>query len=238
MITFGQLGRYGRIGNCLFQISSAIGHAERVGTSYQFPLWPSAHYFSLGNCFSNNLLKLPIYQEPEFSYRPLPHQINLNLHGYFQSEKYFSHCSDKIRQLLAPSQPVEPIHAISLHVRRTDYLTLEGCFAQLGMDYYQAALEQLPDLPVLVFSDDLPWCRQHFIGDRFSFSEGHTPEVDLHRMSFCTHHVIANSSFSWWGAWLNPNLAKRVIAPSQWFGPKLVPTHDTKDLIPESWIKI
>ena len=106
------------------------------------------------------------------------------------------------------------------------------------MEYYQRGLEMLPDLDVIVFSDDAEWCKQQeiFSSDRFSISEGNSTDADLCLMSMCQYHVIANSSFSWWGAWLSTNKDKTVIAPAQWFGKTgYTKDHDTKDLIPNDW---
>ena len=88
----------------------------------------------------------------------------------------------------------------------------------------------------IIFSDDIKWCKNNFIGDKFTFIEGEKDYIDLWLMSLCNHNIIANSSFSWWGAWLNQNPNKKVIAPINWFGPekKLNP----KDIYCKNWIKI
>ena len=97
----------------------------------------------------------------------------------------------------------------------------------------------------LVFSDtvkDVEWCKQNIKADYIEFSDGsdingHNDIIDFTLMSKCDHNIIANSSFSWWAAWLNNNKEKTVIAPKQWFGKAYV-NHNTSDLIPETWIKI
>ena len=88
----------------------------------------------------------------------------------------------------------------------------------------------------LIFSDDIVWCKNNFVGDKFIFIEGEEDYIDLWLMSLCNHNIIANSSFSWWGAWLNKNNNKTVIAPKNWFGPnkKLDPT----DLYCKDWLVI
>ena len=93
-------------------------------------------------------------------------------------------------------------------------------------------------LKFLIFSDDILWCKKHFIGNQYEFSEGNSPSIDLAIMARCSNNIIANSSFSWWGAYLNMQRGCKVIAPATWFGSKLSPTHNTCDLLPPKWIKI
>jgi hypothetical protein len=102
------------------------------------------------------------------------------------------------------------------------------------MDYYRTAISSFnPDAKFLVFSDDLQWCKTNFLGDKFHFPDTQSDLVDLKIMTMCNHHIIANSSFSWWGAWLNPKQEKRVVAPSNWFGPEL--RLDPSDVYCQDW---
>jgi hypothetical protein len=139
-----------------------------------------------------------------------------------------------------------------LHVRKTDYLEKGDPHTSLGKDYYAAAIakvrEKCKDAKFFVFSDDPGWCRKEFPdfqvvdhnkpGGRYFGSDMPGKEhEDIWLMSLCRHGVIANSSFSWWGAWLGDEQEDRVVvAPRQWFGPKLAHL-DTKDLVPERWTK-
>ena len=121
---------------------------------------------------------------------------------------------------------------ISIHIRRGDYLT-ESNFCNLPFDYYINSLELLPNLPVLIFSDDIPWCESVFLNSRFKFIKSNDTQIDLCLMSMCDYHIIANSSFSWWGAWLAKS--KKTIAPSAWFQNEY--SHwNTKDLYLPDWI--
>ena len=184
---------------------------------------------------------------------------HVNLQGYFQTEKYFKQIEDEIRkdftfkdEILGPcKEMVEGVdNPIALHVRRTDYVRNQANHNVLSLDYYRAALEQFdPDgyvdlsfnRNVIVFSDEPAWCHEQdlFNDDRFIISENDDNRVDLCLMSLCNDFIIANSSFSWWGAWLSTNKNKKVIAPAQWFGKTgYTKDHDTKDLIPDDWIKI
>lgn len=105
---------------------------------------------------------------------------------------------------------------VALHVRRSDYLN--GVFINVTRDYYDAAFEQFDDASVtyLVFSDDLPWCRENFADkSNLLYSDDAPPIVDMAAMSLCDHNIIANSSFSFWGAFLNRNPDRRVICPAK-----------------------
>ena len=126
-------------------------------------------------------------------------------------------------------------NAISLHVRRTDYIPNKANHFNLGLDYYEKALSKFDkDRTVVVFSDDPKWCQEQefFAGDRFLISESDDNAIDLCLMTFCNSHIIANSSFSWWGAWLAGS--KEVIAPKTWFGPNNA-HKSIEDLIPKRW---
>ncbi len=134
-------------------------------------------------------------------------------------------------------------------MRRGDYVG-DRCFADLTAgDYYERAFARFPPETVfLVFSDDIGWCRGRFQGRNVIFLEGQSPIVDLIMMAMCASHIIANSTFSWWGAWLNPRPDKTVIAPGTWFNGSLANPaisyvaglwprgyFDTRDLIPAEW---
>ena len=171
----------------------------------------------------------------------------VSIQGFFQSEKYFKNIEDEIRsdfefkdEIIKPCKEMisqSDVSPIALHIRRTDYIKNPNHTA-LGLDYYQKALEQFDDEPVLIFSDDPEWCNQQelFSSDRFLIAEGNSNYVDLCLMTLCSGHIIANSSFSWWGAWLATN--NKVVSPSGWFAESDNEHIDTKDLIPETWTVI
>ena len=153
---------------------------------------------------------------------------NVDLVGYFQTEKYFKHIEDKIREDFTFSKEITEMckelynevvdgESISLHIRRGDY-TVNPNHPTQTVEYYDKALSNFDSkIPVFVFSDDPSWCHQQelFSDDRFLISDGNATEFDLCLMSLCTYHIIANSSFSWWGAWLAKS--KKIIAPKNWF---------------------
>ena len=161
---------------------------------------------------------------------------NVDLFGYYQTPKYFDHIEDEIKREFAFGNKV--IHpakklfselelgseVISLHVRRGDYLYNPNHPVQ-SLEYYKEAINMLSpssDIPVIVFSDDWMWCNEQelFEDDRFLISSNNEPDFDLCLMSMCDYHVIANSSFSWWGAWLADS--QKIIAPKNWFGAECV----------------
>ena len=256
--------RFGRLGNQLFQIAATIGVAYRNRCAYVFPSWKYSDYFQKNLAQSTWPVSLTQnYYEESFTYQTVNISGSTNLAGYFQSEKYFSHCEDEIRKVftLHPQITQKIISRFgtllrsktcSMHVRRTDYLENSNFLDLTSTSYYEEAFRKFAgDTTFIVFSDDIAWCKRRFQDKRFIFIEGMNEIYDLFVMSHCQSHIIANSSFSWWGAWLNANPDKIVIAPARWFagefanraisfcpGPPHTGFHDTKDLLPESWLRI
>lgn len=240
MISFkgmGDISRFGRLGNQLFQIAATVALAVRNNDDYVFPPWTYEPNFSLINCFSSKINNTDRYVETSFTYSPIPYRPNMDLEGFFQSEKYFEDQQGLIRSLFNPKLNfgIKYDYA-AIHVRHGDYINLKREYNQLTMPYYNQAMKMINAKNYIIFSDDINWCKANFKGNNIVFSEGKSPAEDLALMMACEHQIIANSSFSWWGAWLNKNPSKIVIAPQNWFGPNL--PHNTKDLLPESWIKI
>ncbi|GAB4039794.1 alpha-1,2-fucosyltransferase [Spirosoma jeollabukense] len=183
----------------------------------------------------------------------------ITLDGFWQSEAYFRENADTIRRELmltgAPSPEFEAYQQqirdasmpVSVHVRRGDYVNhpeFSQTFGFVGLDYYKQAIRQVTSLlespQFYVFSDDQAWVRQNLpLPDNTVFVQNTGPDsdvADLVLMSRCRHHIIANSSFSWWGAWLNPNPDKAVITPKHWYKNK--PDWNTKDLLPSTWLAL
>ena len=189
----------------------------------------------------------PVLQEKTFAFdeelfNTCPDWVDIR--GFFQTEKYFKHIRDEIKkdftfrdEIINPcKEMVSGIDdPISLHIRRTDYIT-DSNHSTIELDYYESALSNFDsDATILVFSDDPDWCNQQelFSDDRFMIAEGNSGYVDMCLMTLCSGHIIANSSFSWWGAWLSNS--KQVIAPSQWFTGSNNDSKDTKDIYCEGW---
>jgi len=196
--------------------------------------------------------------EPHYHHWPMLNEIkgNAYLLGYWQSEKYFADYSEEIRQAFTfklslsmenskIADQILNVNAISLHVRRGDYVSdsKNSFIGVCSLDYYQNAIsyiKSIVDSPVFyIFSDDINWVKAHIVLDSpavfVSHNQGAESYNDMRLMSMCKHHIIANSSFSWWGAWLNAHPEKIVIAPKKWFASD---QFDTSDLLPSSWIRI
>ena len=208
---------------------------------------------------AGNGLAVTPYREPHFRFDPKLAQqpLPLLMDGYWQSERYFKDAAEYIRTELTPTAPLEPdnaatfaaivkVEAVSVHIRRGDYVANAQTNAYHGtcsLDYYSQAIEfvrsrvERPHL--FVFSDDPDWTRANLVADLpttyVSANLSDRGYRDMQLMSCCRHHIIANSSFSWWGAWLNPEPAKIVVAPARWFAK---PGTDTSDLVPKEWNRI
>ena len=185
-----------------------------------------------------------------FRYTPITPEDGIEYVGYFQSEKNFPN-RELIETLFEPSREIREYlimnygalilkyKTCSIHVRRDDYLTSQGQHPVCDIEYYHKAIETLKPFNVerfLVFSDDLPWCKENFTGERFVFID-EKDYISLILMARCDHSVIANSSFSWWGAWLGETLDTVVIAPRHWFGDDKPKDFDA-DIKPQRWIQL
>ena len=261
MIGFNYLGKLGQLGNQMFQYASILGVAEGIGTSCCIPKHNDVVVDGLGNrlrvelfdAFKINpehvgFIPAQDLQEKTYEYDDsflkLNPDIDTNLVGFFQTEKYFKHVKDKVRkeftfQDYIVNECAEILdvfeNPIALHIRRGDYLINSMNHHNLTLDYYKEALTYFPkDRQVVIFSDDTEWCMEQllFVDDRFIISEGNGSYHDLYLMTQCSDFIISNSTYSWWGAWLADR--GTVIAPSVWFGPNN--SHKSlKDLYPSHW---
>lgn len=234
-----------------FCIPLEIAAKEEIG---RFICFPSLYRHS-PKFFS--IISKHIYREPYFHYNE--HFFNLKkpiyLDGYWQSYKYFDsiekvlreeltikdvfikHFSEKINEL-------RNINSIAIHIRRGDYTIkrIADFHGVLPVKYYNEAIqimtEKINNPKFYFFSDDINWVKENIqISHPHEFVTSYTKSAieDFYLMSQCKHNIIANSSFSWWAAWLNPNPSKIVIAPKKWFNKS---PHNTTDLIPNEWIKL
>jgi hypothetical protein len=267
MIGFNALGRMGRLGNQMFQYAALKGIARNIGADITIPYYTDAVNDGIGNMLRTELFdsfdlnvnvglldsgqattlhERHFHYDEEFFYRC---PDNVSLQGYFQTEKYFRNIKSEIRddftfkeEILTPCKELvsQLDNPLALHVRRTDYISNSANHPPCPLSYYEKALKHFDDRQVIVFSDDPAWCKEQelFSNDRFMVSENDDNRVDLCLMSLCSDFIIANSTYSWWGAWLSTNKNKKVIAPVQWFGTGYTKDHDTSDLIPDGWTRI
>jgi hypothetical protein len=201
-----------------------------------------------------------VYREPHFHFDPafLDLACPVTLLGYFQSERYFCDIADDVRAMFTLKEPLSPNtsrmldaiagkrEAVALHVRRGDYVTnptAADAHSLLDTEYYRAALQIMRDRlghepDVFLFSDEPEHAER-----MFSFVTNRTlvrgnadcPWIDMALMARCRHHIIANSSFSWWGAWLAKHPAQMVVAPRNWFRGNAAQSHSLKDFYPVGW---
>jgi len=255
LITFKKFGKYGRMGNQIFQIAALINFSKRESIDYFIPNWTTENGEDLTKIFKgpfsidpnlNNILTKN-YHENSLDYSKIPRLgDHMNIQGYFQNELYFIESAKEIRDIFSPIPELEKEilqrnkglfeGCCSIHVRRGDYLKHSEVHLNLQMDYYKEAMQKSRSNKFLVFSDDINWCKENFKGESFMFSDRNTKNFeDLFLMTFCDSHIIANSTYSWWGAWLGRNPKKTIIAPKRWFGPKGPKQHN---VVPNEWITI
>lgn len=252
MIGFNELGNKGWLGNQMFQYASLLGIARKNG--YEFCIPPNDNtrvhdyglldIFEMGSCKETAYVNFDTVQVTSFNfdknfYENCPDNVNIN--GFFQTEKYFCEFRDEILKNFSFKKkyenPFKDEDYIALHIRRKDYIYYQNHHPVLDISYYERAISEISEkLPVAVFSDDITWCAQNIKSADY-FSVGADRDEDMYLMTQAKHNIIANSSFSWWGAWLNQNPDKIVIAPNNWFG-SAYSHYDTSDLRPDDWILI
>ena len=208
MVTFGQLGRYGRLGNQMFQVASTIGIATRNKQDYCFPEWVnwdakerfgSDEDVEVGKWFKplpEMVLCKYITKNPPWGYNvvKLDRDKNYDLSGHMQSEKYFNHCAETIKELFTLEG--EPTDAVAIHVRMGDYCHSNDYHPVCDYGYYQQAIDFIGrDRRLIVFSDEPDKAEQMF--PNMETDRSNTKEA-LRRMMWCEDFIIANSTFRWW----------------------------------------
>lgn len=250
--SFTMLGKYGRLGNQMFQVSAIFNLARTKNAEILLPnneLTTVRKYFNIP-CIdigeSNEDLIRHRWEEKKFSYDEnfydLPSSIDLL--GYFQSWKYIKDEKSTREIFRFSNETIEKSkkilnnkNAVSMHIRRTDYLKFPDTHPTLSLYYYEKALKKVLEhdnkAEPIIFTDDVSWCESNFKGYPII---SQTEDIDMCAMSMCKYHIIANSSFSWWAAWLGKSTEQIVIAPVNWFGPK--GPQDVQDLLPLNYVRI
>ena len=259
-LSFNNLGRYGHLGNQMFQYAALMGTSKLMGYRSVAPSSTRGIKSCLRDCFKLGAVFDAMeenvyaqYREPDFSYDVnMVSELmkvdggNIDIVGYFQSDKYWKHCEqDVMREFRfhdsnhmavnkwSAENKINPEEHVSVHVRRGDYLKLQQVHPVQKDGYYLQAMEFFPDDKFIVFSDDPNLAENsEFFGslDNAIFSDLNQYQ-DLNLMSRCKGHIIANSSFSWWGAALGGG---KTVAPKEWFGPMGYPNWE--DVYREDWI--
>ncbi len=244
----------GRLGNCIFNIGQVIGHCKRYNLQYWFPEYAWACINQVVPVKVPNTGEKPlnpsVYHEPMALksstesnpyYHEIPYMDNVEFNGYYQSFKYFDWCRQDILDALNFPYHLEK-SITSLHIRRGDCIPQPDTFPLAPKSYYHNAIEYMLERGYShfrVFSDDIPWCREEFIDERypgctFEFREDYTDVEDFIAMSCCEHNITARSTFSLMAGWFNLNPDKLVLVPDAsfwWFG-------QNKDLVPEYFNQI
>lgn len=245
-----------RFGNQLFFVAATIGTAIKNNTTYGFTSQMGHSGINYQSIFKKNLpivenIPTKKFYQDGFGY----HDIKIDdveLVGYFQSEKFFEHCRGLIREQFEIKDEIitnvlelypQISNSLSIHIRRGDYVGQPNHHPVVPTSYYQKILDNISNDydNIFVFSDDESWVKNVFIGEKYIFPSFNNNN-DMNSfvlMTLSKDNVIGNSTYSWWASWFNKNKDKKVYSPSykQWFGPSYS-NLDTKDLIPENWIQI
>lgn len=246
----------GRLGNQMFQCATAIAYALDNEQEWHIPtrsvdprIWPSyfAHH---ANKKFNHALPVVTIKEPGHNFHKLPEfstdwkDKNIVIEGYRQSYKYFDHRRDEILKIFNIPWQQLPDY-ISIHVRRGDYLQESDKHPPITLDYIRNAVLYFVTRGFknfIVCSDDIPWCHANIqplrvSGAEFSYSQNRREIEDIALLSCAAHQIISNSSFSWWGHYLNQNPGKICLAPNIWYGAGN--SHlSVVDIYPENAIKL
>jgi len=251
----------GHTGNNLFQIASAIALAKRHGVECGYVGDDEVKGFELIGVKKLNEKSKHLFEEKTFSFyeKFLKLKPHTHLHGYFQSPKYFSNALEEVKKAFSFKKYIyEELNGIdnfkyegligqenlvAIHIRRGDYLKHPDVYPKMTHEYYLSCINKIPNRnKILVFSDDIQWCKAQFEGPDYIFVTAPAYHSML-LMSNCDNVIMANSTFSWWGAYLGK--PKKVFRPQNWFGnqwpykeshPTLADC--TKDLFPPEWLTI
>jgi hypothetical protein len=249
----------GGIGNQMFQMACGLAQARRLSTTLQLDitlLGGKRKYildqWNLPNDVTVITGTTPTVFEDGMGYnRDINERVKDGdcLHGYWQSERYFENIQEDIRRIFTPAQrPTSRLipggNSVAVHVRRDDYLIQphREFHGLLPMSYYESAMnyirERVPEPTFFIFSEDVEWTCQNFTSPDTVIVPRSQEAHDIYLMSFCQHAIIANSSFSWWGAflgdWQTDRVSRIVIAPSRWFQDERT---DYSDIVPNRWLR-
>ncbi len=244
----------------MFQISKASAEGLKNNIQVIFrsnafiPMEGNQPTNYLSNIFRNikfDNIKTPTFRinEKTWSYYETNHTYTepTEFYGYFQSSKNFLQFEDEIRNLFLPTEEFKNKlkslypnifnpNSISIHVRRGDYLGISEVLPVLDKSYFDYCVKDFEDSDIFIFSNDKEWVKSNLNYNNSTVVEGLEDYEELWAISLCNHNIMSNSSFSWWGSYLNTNNDKKVFVPSVWFGPK--GENNYKDIYEDNWNKI
>tara|TARA_R110000764_G_scaffold20248_5_gene52121 strand:- start:2505 stop:3311 length:807 start_codon:yes stop_codon:yes gene_type:complete len=268
MITSTRIGRYGNTANAMFQFAAVIGMSKKTGIECAIPNHATYYEPNYG-CINTSMwdgfdisipelnLDISKFKEVEFPFEYANISIKdfTDMKGYFQTEKYFQYAKQEVKDQFKFKSSIkvdvddkiengyypDPNTCTSIHIRLGDYTIKRGYHPAMTQEYYQTASKLSGSKNYMIFSDDLDACRRMLgAGSNIHYAEEVNPFAALYHMSLCSNHIICNSTFGWWGAWLgemdNSSDDKKIIAPLNWFGD--LHEYDSKDIVPDRWIKI
>lgn len=239
----------GRAGNFFFCMMTAIAYAKKNNIQFSAPSTTNSQkhnpiYFPylINPKWQVGLEEIVLNEKILYKYDELPFKEEwrnkqIVLRGYFQSEKYFKDYRKEIIEIFDFNTSIAK-NTVSVHVRRTDYLTLPDKHPVVTKEWYENAMKQFPNYEFMFFSDDIEWCQREFGGRKdCSFSVRKSELDDLKLMIGCEHFINSASTFSWMGSWLSTNENKRIIVPKQWLMPQSS-NEWTEEIVPKTWIRI
>lgn len=251
----------GGLGNQMFEIAAAASLAK--DNNAILLLNPNNHICpnqgnNISNYLNNIFSKIAIdtnlninftYSHPLCTYKPIPYTPNIKTNGHFQSWKYFHHNREYIQELFAPTKEIKEEldtkynwikNYTVIQVRRGDYAKFPEHHPLLPTEYYLNAVKKLNPEKIIIFSDDIEWCKKNLdFNIKCLYNENMSDIMELYLMTRCKDLIISNSSFGWWGAYLNTNEYKKVYVPNYWFGSYFINEgFNINDLVLSEWIKI
>jgi len=240
-MTYFAIRQSTNLGNWMFQYAAAQAMGSDVGIALEDETLrahfePMREFLGVGKiCLLEDLAGVPVYKEPHFRYAEIPRfEGDVVLDGFFQSEKYFNTVAIRSKFGISAEREaylrgkygewLNRAHVTGISVRHgKDYRSVPFKHPFVGKEYFHDCISRIPDSrDFIVCSDDILWCEKFFPREfpekNFLFVKNETVLDQLYIHSLCRNNIISNSSFSWWGAWLNDNPDKKVFAPSEWFG--------------------
>ncbi|MCE5316808.1 MAG: alpha-1,2-fucosyltransferase [Parachlamydia sp.] len=245
----------GQLGNQMFEVAAASAIAWDHDMIACFPQLNPAHdhykHIFFRCCIEKPCSEPAFYwAEPSFAYHPIPFHPNMMLSGYFQCEKYFLRHRERILELFAPRENdltyIQDKYGDLLKHPQTVGVQLRwywddpdgSRYNQYGRDYFVQAMELFPQDALFIVSSNNVWFAKECIPQRENvvFLENESDYIDLFILSLCKHNIISNSTFGWWGAWLNRNPDKWIVCPKVWVNPNW--DLPTQDVCPDEWVKL